>query len=63
MFTLETNVARISPLVSPVRIVVHDYFDHNLDVQEKKHDFKCHQQTVNDVDRVWPVRCAPRHPM
>lgn len=38
---------------------MHDYFDHNLDVQEKKHDFKCYQQTVNDVDRVWPgALCA-----
>lgn len=44
------------------RIAV-EYFDANPTVQEQKYAFKCHRQTVNDVDHVWPVNSLAFHPM
>ncbi|KAN0136648.1 mitotic checkpoint protein BUB3.1 [Lactarius tabidus] len=35
------------------RIAV-EYFDPSPAVQEKKYAFKCHRQTIDDVDHVWP---------
>jgi len=31
-------------------------------VQEKKYAFKCHRQTIDDVDHVWPVNALAFHP-
>ena len=44
------------------RIAV-EYFDTNPQVQEKKYAFKCHRQTIDDVDHVWPVNALAFHPM
>ncbi|PFH49079.1 hypothetical protein AMATHDRAFT_63883 [Amanita thiersii Skay4041] len=43
------------------RIAV-EYFDPSSDVQEKKYAFKCHRQTKDDVDYVWPVNALAFHP-
>ncbi|KAG5337580.1 hypothetical protein C0989_009305 [Termitomyces sp. Mn162] len=43
------------------RIAV-EYFDPSPVVQEKKYAFKCHRQTINDVDHVWPVNALAFHP-
>ncbi|KAG6890289.1 hypothetical protein C0995_009495 [Termitomyces sp. Mi166 len=43
------------------RIAV-EYFDPSPAVQEKKYAFKCHRQTINDVDHVWPVNALAFHP-
>ncbi|KAH8994267.1 hypothetical protein EDB92DRAFT_2113476 [Lactarius akahatsu] len=37
------------------RIAV-EYFDPSPGIQEKKYAFKCHRQTIDDVDHVWPVK-------
>lgn len=44
------------------RIAV-EYFDPNPQVQEKKYAFKCHRQTIDDVDHVWPVNALAFHPV
>ncbi|KAI0935053.1 hypothetical protein AcW1_009357 [Taiwanofungus camphoratus] len=44
------------------RIAV-EYFDPNPDAQEKKYAFKCHRQTIDDVDHVWPVNALAFHPV
>ena len=44
------------------RIAV-EYFDPSPAVQEKKYAFKCHRQTIDDVDHVWPVNALAFHPM
>lgn len=44
------------------RIAV-EYFDPSPEIQEKKYAFKCHRQTINDVDHVWPVNALAFHPM
>ncbi|EKM75034.1 hypothetical protein AGABI1DRAFT_116607 [Agaricus bisporus var. burnettii JB137-S8] len=44
------------------RIAV-EYFDPSPTSQEKKYAFKCHRQTVDDVDRVWPVNALAFHPV
>lgn len=44
------------------RIAV-EYFDPSPASQEKKYAFKCHRQTVDDVDRVWPVNALAFHPV
>lgn len=44
------------------RIAV-EYFDPSPEVQEKRYAFKCHRQTINDVDHVWPVNALAFHPM
>ena len=44
------------------RIAV-EYFDPKPEVQEKKYAFKCHRQTANGEDRVWPVNALAFHPM
>lgn len=43
------------------RIAV-EYFDPAPTVQEKKYAFKCHRQTIDDVDHVWPVNTLAFHP-
>jgi cell cycle arrest protein BUB3 len=43
------------------RIAV-EYFDPSPSSQEKKYAFKCHRQTINDVDHVWPVNSLAFHP-
>jgi cell cycle arrest protein BUB3 len=43
------------------RIAV-EYFDPSPTAQEKKYAFKCHRQTVGDVDHVWPVNALAFHP-
>ncbi|KDQ54325.1 hypothetical protein JAAARDRAFT_38492 [Jaapia argillacea MUCL 33604] len=40
-----------------------EYFDPSPEVQEKKYAFKCHRQTINDVDHVWPVNSLAFHPV
>ncbi|GJE85362.1 WD40 repeat-like protein [Phanerochaete sordida] len=44
------------------RIAV-EYFDPSPEVQEKKYAFKCHRQTIEDVDHVWPVNSLAFHPV
>jgi cell cycle arrest protein BUB3 len=44
------------------RIAV-EYFDPSSEMQEKKYAFKCHRQTIDDVDHVWPVNALAFHPM
>ncbi|KAI0779210.1 WD40 repeat-like protein [Irpex lacteus] len=44
------------------RIAV-EYFDPSPEAQEKKYAFKCHRQTINDVDHVWPVNSLAFHPI
>lgn len=44
------------------RIAV-EYFDPDPKVQEKKYAFKCHRQTVNGEDHVWPVNALAFHPV
>ncbi|KAI0685726.1 WD40 repeat-like protein [Cytidiella melzeri] len=44
------------------RIAV-EYFDPGPEAQEKKYAFKCHRQTINDVDHVWPVNALAFHPV
>jgi cell cycle arrest protein BUB3 len=43
------------------RIAV-EYFDPAPAIQEKKYAFKCHRQTIDDVDHVWPVNALAFHP-
>ena len=43
------------------RIAV-EYFDPSPSSQEKKYAFKCHRQTINEVDHVWPVNSLAFHP-
>ena len=43
------------------RIAV-EYFDSSPASQEKKYAFKCHRQTIKDVDHVWPVNSLAFHP-
>jgi hypothetical protein len=40
-----------------------EYFDPSPAAQEKKYAFKCHRQTIDDVDHVWPVNALAFHPM
>ena len=44
------------------RIAV-EYFDPSPAAQEKKYAFKCHRQTIDDVDHVWPVNALAFHPV
>ncbi|KAF7305184.1 WD-REPEATS-REGION domain-containing protein [Mycena kentingensis (nom. inval.)] len=44
------------------RIAV-EYFDQSPAVQSKKYAFKCHRQTVDDVDHVYPVNALAFHPV
>ncbi|KAJ8463545.1 hypothetical protein ONZ51_g10188 [Trametes cubensis] len=44
------------------RIAV-EYFDPSPQAQEKKYAFKCHRQTIDDVDHVWPVNSLAFHPV
>ena len=44
------------------RIAV-EYFDPSPQAQEKKYAFKCHRQTIEDVDHVWPVNALAFHPV
>jgi cell cycle arrest protein BUB3 len=39
-----------------------EYFDPSPAVQEKKYAFKCHRQTIDDVDHVWPINTLAFHP-
>jgi len=43
------------------RIAV-EYFDPSPAAQDKKYAFKCHRQTIDDVDHVWPVNALAFHP-
>lgn len=40
-----------------------EYFDPSQEAQDKKYAFKCHRQTIDDVDHVWPVNALTFHPM
>ncbi|EIW78143.1 WD40 repeat-like protein [Coniophora puteana RWD-64-598 SS2] len=40
-----------------------EYFDPSPAVQEQKYAFKCHRQTIEDVDHVWPVNALAFHPV
>lgn len=40
-----------------------EYFDPGPDVQGQKYAFKCHRQTIEDVDHVWPVNSLAFHPV
>lgn len=44
------------------RIAV-EYFDPSAVAQDKKYAFKCHRQTIDDVDHVWPVNSLAFHPV
>ncbi|KAH9836158.1 WD40 repeat-like protein [Rhodofomes roseus] len=44
------------------RIAV-EYFDPSPEAQDKKYAFKCHRQTIDDVDHVWPVNSLAFHPV
>ena len=44
------------------RIAV-EYFDPSPESQAKKYAFKCHRQTVNGEDHVWPVNALAFHPV
>jgi len=44
------------------RIAV-EYFDPSPEAQEKKYAFKCHRQTMDDIDHVWPVNSLAFHPI
>ncbi|KAF8907800.1 WD40-repeat-containing domain protein [Mucidula mucida] len=44
------------------RIAV-EYFDPSPAMQEKKYAFKCHRQTIDGVDHVWPVNALAFHPI
>ncbi|KAJ3782766.1 WD40 repeat-like protein [Lentinula aff. detonsa] len=44
------------------RIAV-EYFDPSPEAQEKKYAFKCHRQTIDGVDHVWPVNALAFHPI
>ncbi|KAJ8503101.1 hypothetical protein ONZ45_g11153 [Pleurotus djamor] len=44
------------------RIAV-EYFDPSSTAQEKKYAFKCHRQTIDEVDHVWPVNSLAFHPV
>ncbi|THV00732.1 WD40 repeat-like protein [Dendrothele bispora CBS 962.96] len=44
------------------RIAV-EYFDPSSEAQDKKYAFKCHRQTIGDVDHVWPVNSLAFHPV
>ncbi|KAF5355422.1 hypothetical protein D9757_013167 [Collybiopsis confluens] len=39
-----------------------EYFDPSPEAQEKKYAFKCHRQTIDGVDHVWPVNALAFHP-
>ncbi|KAK0193158.1 WD40-repeat-containing domain protein [Armillaria mellea] len=43
------------------RIAV-EYFDASPEVQANKYAFKCHRQTIEGVDHVWPVNALAFHP-
>lgn len=43
------------------RIAV-EYYDTAPEIQAKKYAFKCHRQTVDGVDNVWPVNAVAFHP-
>lgn len=43
------------------RIAV-EYFDPSPAAQDKKYAFKCHRQTIDGVDHVWPVNALAFHP-
>jgi len=40
-----------------------EYFDPSQEAQDKKYAFKCHRQTIDDVDHVWPVNALAFHPV
>ncbi|KAG6334697.1 hypothetical protein ID866_4396, partial [Astraeus odoratus] len=40
-----------------------EYFDPAPEVQDQKYAFKCHRQTIDDVDHVWPVNSLAFHPV
>ncbi|KAI0078612.1 WD40 repeat-like protein [Panus rudis PR-1116 ss-1] len=44
------------------RIAV-EFFDTSAEAQERKYAFKCHRQTIDDVDHVWPVNSLAFHPV
>ncbi|KAI5984859.1 WD40 repeat-like protein [Pisolithus albus] len=40
-----------------------EYFDPSPEVQDQKYAFKCHRQTIEEVDHVWPVNSLAFHPV
>jgi len=44
------------------RIAV-EYVDPSPEIQDKKYAFKCHRQTMDDVDHVWAVNALAFHPL
>jgi hypothetical protein len=39
-----------------------EYFDPPPTIQEKKYVFKCHRQTIDDINHIWPVYALAFHP-
>ena len=61
LFFLQTIFSGYATASVEGRIAV-EYFDASPAVQEKKYAFKCHRQTIDDVDHVWPVNALAFHP-
>ena len=40
-----------------------EFFDPDPEVQKRKYAFKCHRQTIDGVDTVYPVNALAYHPM
>ncbi|KAJ3156812.1 hypothetical protein HDU86_003578 [Geranomyces michiganensis] len=40
-----------------------DYFDPAREAQAKKYAFKCHRQTIDDVEHIYPVNAVAFHPI
>ena len=40
-----------------------EYFDPSPEVQDQKYAFKCHRQTIDDVNHMWPVNVLAFHPV
>jgi len=38
-----------------------EYFVPGSEVQDQKYVFKCHRQTIDDIDYVWPVNALAFH--
>ena len=59
----QLNIFSLGYATAPVegRIAV-EYFDPSPAIQEKRYTFKCHHQTIDDADHVWPVNALAFHP-
>lgn len=61
-FDMASVIAGYATASTEGRIAV-EYFDPSPEAQEKKYAFKCHRQTIEDVDHVWPVNALAFHPI